>query len=218
MSRRLTLLALAVAAVGLSGCITVFPKETPSQLYRFDMAPTAPAATDGPPLTFFRIPTGFPRAAATDRILTVSPGGEAAYIAGARWISPATVLFDEQVTKAFLTVDRIRPISRGEVARADYAIRLDVVNFETRYDQGAKAAPTVVVAVRCLISRSSDRKLLEDRLFTANVRASENRVGAIVPAYNKALSDVMTQVLALANTMGPPDQAQPSPSTVGRNG
>ena len=96
--------------------------------------------------------------------------------------------------------------------------RLDVVNFETRYDQGARSAPTVVVAVRCLISRSSDRKLLEDRLFTANVRASENRVGAIVPAYNKALSEVMTQVLALASTMGPPDQAQPSPSTVGRNG
>ncbi|HRD46080.1 MAG TPA: ABC transporter, partial [Caulobacter sp.] len=99
--RRLAIAVLAVAAVGLSGCISLFPKAEPAQLYRLQAKTTAEAAPAGPPFGVLRLTTAFPRASAGDRILTIGDGGQAAYIAGARWVSPAAVMFDEQTSLAF---------------------------------------------------------------------------------------------------------------------
>lgn len=197
--RRLAVAALAVAALGLSGCISLFPKSEPAQLYRLDArtAPGAPAA--GPAFGVLRLSTGFPRASAGDRILTVGPGGEAAYIAGARWVSPAAVMFDELTAQAFQGAGRARLITRGEVARADLTLKLDVQAFEAVYDNGPKAAPKVVVTVRGVMTDSQTRALLGDRLFTAEVRAADNRVSAIVPAYDRALGQVLGELVAWVN-------------------
>ena len=62
-----------------------------------------------------------------------------------------------------------------------------------------KAAPKIVVIVRALVSRTQDRALVGDKTFTAEVRASENRVGAIVPAFNQALTQVLTEMVAWTN-------------------
>jgi cholesterol transport system auxiliary component len=196
--RRLAIAVLALAAVGLSGCISLFPKTEPAQLYRFQ-AEVTPTPVSGPLYGVLRVGTGFPRAAAGDRILTVSPGGEAAYIAGARWISPSVVLFDEAVGAAFQDSSRVRLVSRGEVTKAEFALKLEVETFEVVYDAGPKAAPKVVVKVRALVSRSQDRTLVGDKAFTAEVRAGENRVGAIVPAFNLALTTVLGQLVEWTN-------------------
>jgi len=200
VSRRLALAALAIATVGLSGCISLFPKAEPSQLYRFEASvapPKAPAS--GPVYGVLRVASGFPRASSGDRILTINERGEAAYIAGARWISPAAVLFDESVSAAFQNATRVRLVSRGEVTKAEFAAKLDVTRFEVVYDNGPKAAPKIVVIVRALVSRTQDRALVGDKTFTAEVRASENRVGAIVPAFNQALTQVLTEMVAWTN-------------------
>ena len=97
MNRRLTTAVLTLAAIALSGCISLFPKAEPAQLYRFQAQPTAQPFPPGPLFGVLRLGASFPRASAGDRILTVNDRGEAAYIAGARWVSPASVLFEEQV-------------------------------------------------------------------------------------------------------------------------
>ena len=199
MTRRLALAALAIAAVGLSGCISLFPKTEPSQLYRLQTSVEPQAAPAGPVFGVLRLSTGFPRAAAGDRILTVSPGGEAAYIAGARWVSPAAVMFDELTAQAFQGGSRARLITRGDVVKADYTLKLDVHGFEAVYDQGPKAPPLVLVSVRGVITSSGDRALVGDRTFTAKVRAADNRVSAIVPAYDAAVSQVLGEVVGWVN-------------------
>ena len=201
MSRRLTAVALALTAIALSGCISLFPKAEPAQLYRFEARPAAQPLPPGPVFGVLRLGTSFARASASDRILTVNDQGEAAYIAGARWVSPASVLFDEQVTTAFQGAGRARLIGRGEVIKADFSLKLDVQTFEAHYDQGPKAAPEVVVTVRGVITRNRDRALMGDQVFTARVRATENRVGAIVPAYNAALSQVLGALVGWINTV-----------------
>lgn len=201
MSRRLTAAALALTAIALSGCISLFPKAEPAQLYRFEAHPPSQKFPPGSLFGVLRLQSGFPRASGGDRILTVNNQGEAAYIAGARWVSPASVLFEEQVSTAFQGGGRARLISRGEVIKADFSLKLDVQTFETHYDQGPKAAPEVVVVVRGSITRNRDRALVSDRLFTANIRAGENRVGAIVPAYNAALSQVLGEVVGWVNAV-----------------
>lgn len=203
MSRRLTAAALALAAIALSGCISLFPKAEPAQLYRFEAAAPAPAASTGPRFGVMRLGTSFPRASAGDRILTINDKGEAAYIAGARWVSPASVLFDEEIGAAFQGAGPARLIGRGEVIKADYSLKIDVTTFEARYDRGPKAAPQVVVSVRGVITRNRDRALVGEQVFSARVRAGENRVSAIVPAFNKALTDVLGQLVGWVNAVDP---------------
>jgi cholesterol transport system auxiliary component len=195
-----TALALTVA-VGLSGCISLFPKVKPAGLYRFgDSAPVA--AAKGPPATLvgvLKAPTVFTRAAAGDRLLTMT-GAEAAYVAGARWVSPAGVLFDEAVSRAFYTDSgRARLIGRGEAGKADAMLRLEVRAFETDYVNGADAPPEVVVQVRAVLTRTSDRALIGDKVFDARVPASVNRVGAIVQAYDQSVDKVLTDTVAWVN-------------------
>lgn len=194
MSRRLAVIALALAAVGLSGCISLFPKAKPSQLYRFEATvPQRPESQNQ--IGVLRVTSGFVRAAAGDRILTVNASGEVAYIAQTRWVSPASVLFDEEVAEAFHSAGRVRLVSRGEIAKAAFTLKLDVVDFEVVYDQGPKAAPQINVVIRGVLTNSQDRSVVGDKIFTAKVRAGDNRVSAIVPAFNQALSQTMTEIV-----------------------
>jgi cholesterol transport system auxiliary component len=206
--RALRVAAPALAlSLALSGCISLFPKADPSGLYRFGhAAPPAASAPETAPTDkafgVFKTPTVFTRAAMGDRLLTVT-NGEAAYIAGARWVSPATVLFDEAVARAFeAEPSRARLVTRGETAKAVMALRLEVRSFETDYVNGPKAAPEVLVEIRAVMVRSNDRALLGDKVFQARVKAADNRVGAIVPAYDAANAKVLSEIIAWVNDAG----------------
>ena len=195
--------ALAAAALALTGCITLLPEADPVGLYRFGVSP-APASKGEPATLFgvFKTPTVFTRASAGDRILTITQG-EAAYIAGARWVSPASILFDEAVARAFeADAGRARLIGRGEVAKADLVLRLEVLSFEAVYVNGPKAAPEVLVQVRSVLSRNSDRTLVGDQVFEARVKASSNRVSTIVEAYDSATAKVLNELTDWVSASG----------------
>jgi cholesterol transport system auxiliary component len=192
----LRLAAIAACALALSGCISLLPKSKPSQLYTFGRPASAePAATATSAVGVFRASGTFQHESAGDRLMTVT-GPKVAYIAGARWAAPAAVLFDEAVMNAFDTgAARARLVSRGEAAHSDYALRLDVRNFEARYDQGPNASPLVVVRIRAVLTRDQNRGIIGEQIFDAEVRAGDNRVGAIVAAYDKALAQALGKVV-----------------------
>lgn len=190
MTRLLRLLALGAIALAVSGCVSLLPKSKPAQLYRFGEqggvleTPTGIHHTVG----VFRTNTRFAEEAADDRILTVS-GGKAAYIADSRWVAPASILFDQAVSKAFDNdPGRVRLISRGQQGKADFALRLEVRNFEARYTN-PDAAPTIVVRLYAALSRS-DQTTVAEQIFESRTPAADNRVGAIVDAYGKAVGDI----------------------------
>ena len=201
MTRTLARLAVAAAtALALSGCISLLPKTKPAQLYRFGQPPAAAATASSPgvQLGVFRANGVFQGEAGGDRILTVT-GGKAAYIAQARWVAPASVLFDEAVLAAFdASPGHVRLISRGEQGKADYALRIDVRNFETHYDAGPDSAPTVLVRLRVALARS-DRTGGGDAILESRVTAGDNRVSAIVAAYDKATAEVLGKLVAWTN-------------------
>jgi cholesterol transport system auxiliary component len=199
MIRRPLLLALAVSAVALSGCISLLPKSKPAQLYSFVPPPAAaPAAGASAPSSVkaaavFRTNGSFQQESADDRLLTVT-GGHAAYVAESRWVAPASVLFDQAVSQAF-DASPVRLIARGQQGKAAYALRLDVRNFEAHYDNGDKAAPTVVVRLHAALNKA-DQTLVGEQMFEAKVTAGDNRVGAIVSAYDKAMGEVIGKLVA----------------------
>jgi cholesterol transport system auxiliary component len=183
------LLALALTPMALGGCVSLFPKAKPVQLYSFGRSvPALPASAAGAPVSVLMGSTAFPPSAGGDRILTTT-GSEAAYIAGARWLEPAAVMFDEDLLRAFDTPGGPRLVARGEPLTAPSSLRLDVRSFEVRYP-----GPQAVVVVRASLIRNSDRTLLGEKLFRAEVSASDNRQAAIVAAVDSAVAQVLAGV------------------------
>jgi cholesterol transport system auxiliary component len=203
MSRPTALLRAGLAgvlALSLAGCISLLPKSEPAQLYRFgaDHAATPEPTPAANPVGVFWSGGSFPRESAGDRILTIN-GPRAAYIAGVRWVAPADLLFQQAVQRAFEAKGGpVRIIQRGMPGVGQYVLRLDVRNFETRYDAGPDAAPTILVRVQASLARDGNRQLVSEEVFEASARASDNRVGAIVAAYDAALGQVLDKVVAWA--------------------
>ncbi len=195
---------MLACATALSGCISLLPKSKPAQLYRFGKAPAAAPPTTGSlavrPVGVYRANSLFQREASGDRLLAVT-GERTQFVAQARWVAPAQVLFDQAVLNAFdASPGPARLVTRGEGIRSAYALRLDVRNFETRYDTGAQAAPTVVVRVRAALIRDRDRSVQAEQIFEARTPAADNRISAIVPAYNQATAQVLGQIVTWTNS------------------
>lgn len=197
-------LLLVAAASQLAGCISLFPKSDPIQLYRFGA--TTPlvqeAATNGASFGVLLTATGFDRAAASERILTVT-GTQAAYIKGARWVTSSVALFDSALQRAFDAAQGpARLVDRAEIARTDYVLKVDVRAFEAHYDHGQAANPTIVVELHAALDRTHDRIVVGDRSFKSSVTASDNRAGAIVQAFDQAVAKVLGELVAWVDARG----------------
>jgi cholesterol transport system auxiliary component len=186
--------ALASLALSLSGCVSLFPKAEPVQLYSFHGAVAAAVAAPTPPnVAVMRAPTTFPRAASSDRILTRN-GAENAYLSGARWSAPAAILFDEALGAAFDS-GTVRLATRGEPGPSDAVLRVEVRTFEAVYRDGAEAPPTSVVDARATLISLRDRSVLGTHTFHAEQKADDNRASPIVQAYDAAVADLMNQLV-----------------------
>jgi cholesterol transport system auxiliary component len=109
------------------------------------------------------------------------------------------VLWNEALSAAFdADAGRVRLVSRGQQAKSEYSLRLDVRNFEARYDAGPNNPPTVVVRVRAVMNKA-DLSNTAEKIFEARTKASDNRVGAIVSAYDKAVAEVLGEVVGWTN-------------------
>ena len=192
----------AVLLLALGGCISLFPKSPPAQLYRFGVAATAAQPPAGATFNVIHMSTGFTLPAEGDRILTTN-GTEAAYISAARWDAPASTLFDEAEQQAFdQSGGAARLLHHGDPAVAPVSLTLDVQSFEARYSGDPKAAPTVVVTVHAMLASAVDRKILGDQTFVSRAPAADNRVGAIVDAFDSATTDVLNQIVGWAGQRG----------------
>ena len=199
IARLLAASAALSLSLGLGGCVTLFPKTKPAQLYSFggDIGrPTpTPAVVQTSPVGTLRMTLDFTRPADREQMLTTT-GDTDAYIAEARWIAPASVLFEEATERAFETASPpIRLLQRADNGIATLNLRIDVQTFETDYQAGGRGDPTVVVRIRTLLTRTADHGPPLEGHFESRKPAGENRVGHIVQAYDAATADVLKQVV-----------------------
>lgn len=232
MSRsfRPAVLASLACALALGGCgFSLLPSTPPAQLYRFGANGAAPPQPGAPvqaaveqKATVLLDGVVMSRAALGDQILTVA-GDQAAYLDGARWAAPATVLFGEAVERAFDEhARRTRLTPRGGLGHTDASLRLVVRDFQADYgaarfppppEKGKRPPPppnlpppTAVVALRARLT-ALDGRLIAERDFSVRRPAAENRVGAIVPALDAATAEVLGQVVAWTDANAPPPTA-----------
>ena len=160
MARLFAASAALCLSLGLGGCVTLFPKTKPAQLYSFggdigQPTPT-PAVAQTSPVGTLRMTLDFTRAADREQILTTA-GDANAYIAQARWVAPPSVLFEEAADRAFETASPpIRLLQRADNGNATLNLRVEVQTFETDYGANWRGNPTVVVRVRTLLTRDFD--------------------------------------------------------------
>lgn len=182
---------LAALSLGLGGCVSLLPKTAPVQLYELSPDLKAGATASREPVNVRLEAVRFQQAAAGDRILTVK-SGEAAYVAGARWVSPAQSLFEESLPRAFAASGPgVRLLHRSDAALSTVTLSLDVEAFRVDLDG---AQPTVRTVIHARVLRYPDRTIVLDRRFEASRPADANRVSAIVRAYDGALGEVLTNL------------------------
>lgn len=209
--RRVACVAGLALAGLLAGCISIFPKEAPVQLYRFGPAenPGAPPPSPNPPETAsaarftLRAAVGtFDRASAGDRLLTLE-GDKAAYIASARWVASAQSLFESALANSFAaSAGPARLLGRGEQSASDYRLDVAVRHFETRYEAGPHTAPLVEVTITAALDSNGSPATRQEETFTARTQATEDRVGAIVTAYGQSVSEVLGKIRAWVDAKG----------------
>ena len=189
------LTAVGVAASALASC-ALLSSPDPVQTYRFGGA--APAVSQGvgssaPSIALRRVE--FPEAVEGDKLLGVI-GTETAYIKGARWVSPAADLYLESLENAFAgQATGVRLVGPRESVRSGRSLDIDIRAFEARYDAPG-GVPTVVVTARARVTALPDRTVSAERMFSVEQPATENRVSAIVAAFDTATRDLNTQIVA----------------------
>jgi len=187
--------ALAGLAAVLGGCALLSTPD-PVQLYRFgplDSPYVGERTTANVQVSLRRVE--FPEAVAGQRILSVT-GNEAAYLAGARWVSDADELYTQALETAFgAGASGVRLIGGRELTRADAGLDVDITTFETRY-AAPGAAPAVVISARARLLGMPGRTVVSEQIFSVRQPASENRLGAIVAAYDAATQDLNQQIVA----------------------
>lgn len=194
---RLMIAAAALALSGaLSGCALLSTPE-PVQLYRFGGASAfaGTGTTSACPdvhVSMRRI--DFPEASRGDRVLAVT-GAEAAYIKGARWVSPAETLFEESLRNAFLDGAACTVLSNGPLTRDGLLLSVDVRRFEAAY-AAPGAVPDANVVVLLRLVRPGDRSVVAEERIVVTENAGENRQSAIVAAFDRATAEASRQIVA----------------------
>ncbi len=210
-------LPVVVLSLGLCGCVSLFPKATPVQLYEFGQRPppaSSPSGAGPTKVGAVGVVLGtiaMPAAAVGDQMLSVT-GQQAAYIGGARWVVPAGLMIQGDAERAFEAQgQRVRLLHRGDIGAAAALLRLDVGDFAARYDAPG-AVPTVIVSVRASLTRPGGA-LIAEQTLTARQPAADNRIAPIVAAYDKAVIDVLDQVVAWTDANAPAAAPEPRATT-----
>jgi len=189
-------IAATLTLMALSACALLSTPD-PVQTYRFGGIAAVSAAT-----TMVASPTQvvlrrveFPQAVEGDRLLGVT-GTETAYIAGARWVSPAADLYMESIGNAFASqATRVRLIGPRELTRGQRSLDIEIRSFEARYDAPG-LAPTIVVTARARMLALPERTVAAEQVFMVEQPATANRVSAIVDAFDMATRDLNNRIVA----------------------
>lgn len=189
-------IAATVALIALSACALLATPD-PVQTYRFgsEAASSGADAVVASPVQVVLRRVELPEAVEGDKLLSVT-GTETAYIAGARWVSPASDLYMESLENAFAArATRVRLIGPRELTRGQRSLDIDIRSFEARYDAPG-LAPTIVVTARARLLALPERTVAAERVFTVEQPASANRVSSIVEAFDTATRDLNSQIVA----------------------
>lgn len=197
------------AGLGCTGSLFQ-SKAVPPSVYLLSakLETPAPAPSDANPAPRPVIPADLavlrPRIRAgleTDRIAVLFPDRHLDYLADARWSGPLDLVVQDLALQAFATGARLRNVSADSSAFASrYWVEIEVADFQAEYPS-AGTAPTVHVRFTVRVGGAVDRRVMGSFDASARVTASDNRVTAVVAAYERAADTALAQVVESASRL-----------------
>jgi cholesterol transport system auxiliary component len=196
---------LALLGVTLAACAgSLFKnKAAPPTMYMLGATRKTPAADppgDNHPADLAVLRPRVRAGLDTDRIAALYPDRHMDYYADVRWSGPLDEVLQDLTVQQFHVNPGLRNVSADvSVFASTYWLEIEVMEFQAEYS-AAGGPPTVHVHFQARLGNSGDRHVLAR--FEPDVReaAADNRMSAIVDAYNRAadqaLSDIATGVAA----------------------
>jgi ABC-type uncharacterized transport system auxiliary subunit len=192
--RKIASFGVALSALGLLACSGGLRSDEPAaQLWRLHPPALQPAeATTAPPATGI-LRVQHPLVAAwldNDRIALQRADRSLDYFAANRWSARVAALVESlalDVLRAAGGYHAVEP--EGSPFGFDETLQIEVRDFQAVY--GAGAAPTVRVTLVCTLGRHADRSVLKTFTLAGSAVAADNRMRAIVAAFDAALGEAL---------------------------
>jgi cholesterol transport system auxiliary component len=130
----------------------------------------------------------------TERIAALYPDRRMDYFADVRWSGPLDEVLQDLAVQEFHENLRVRNVSADvSVFASTYWLEIEVMAFQAEYS-AAGGPPTVHVHFQARLGNSGDRHVLAR--FEPDVReaAADNRMSAIIDAYNRAADKALAEI------------------------
>ncbi|MBB3063938.1 ABC-type transport auxiliary lipoprotein family protein [Limibacillus halophilus] len=201
-------LALTLALPILSGCAgLVGPRGEPPQLYR--LTPKSTFRKDLPQVSWALLIDRPTSGAGIDvpRIALMRSPVTLEYYAKAAWTDRATRMVQGLISESFENTNAIGAVGPEALGlRADFLLKTELREFQVEYFDGG--VPIAHVRINAKLVRALDRRILQGRLFGAKVAAAEDKIGAIIEAYDEALNQVLKELVIWTLETGNAEQQQ----------
>jgi cholesterol transport system auxiliary component len=190
--------AVVLAAALLASCGGLRSNAEPDQIYVLNAVRPAAAASVVPGVLVVPRPAVQP-GLDTDRIALRRGGNELDFYAASRWSGNLSQVLGafalQSVAGSFATV-----AGGGQnIGVVNYELQLTVRHFEAVYANGG--APEVRVAFECQVVATSPRRVLGACDAEVREAAADNRMGAIVQAFERAAQRALVEVRGKATAL-----------------
>jgi len=198
-------LLLGLLSVTLAACVgSLFKnKIAPPTMYALSATPKSapadpPSAAVSGPVDLAVLKPHVRTGLDTDRIAALYPDRHMDYFADVRWSGPLDEVLLDLAVQEFHANAALRNVSAdASVFASTYWLEIEVIDFQAEYSP-AGSAPTVHVLLQARLGNAADRRILAR--FEPDVReaAVDNRMSAIVDAYNRAADKALGEIAASA--------------------
>jgi cholesterol transport system auxiliary component len=196
--KRMLLVLLGVTLAACAGSLFK-NKAAPPTMYMLGATRTTPAGdppSNNPPIDLAVLRPRVRAGLDTDRIAALYPDRRMDYYADVRWTGPLDEVLQDLAVQQLHASLRVSSVSReASVFASTYWLEIEVLAFQAEYS-AAGGPPTVHVHLEARLGNSGDRRVLGR--FEPEVReaAAENRMSAIVDAYNRAADQALSEIAA----------------------
>ena len=130
------------------------------------------------------------------RIALSRPGNRLDYYAVARWAGSLADVWQSLASQRFRASGAFASVDtdRGGFG-AQHVVAITVRRFDAEYGADETAAPTARVLLECTVGSRATRTTLASFDIATEARASDNRMGAVVEAMERAANEALTQVI-----------------------
>jgi cholesterol transport system auxiliary component len=131
----------------------------------------------------------------TDRIAVLYPDRRLDYFADARWSGPLDDVVQDLAVQAFRNGAGLQNVSSdASVFASGYWLEIEIADFQAEYPS-LGAPPTINVRLLARVANAGDRNILGSFAAGARQTATDNRLSAIVEAYEHAVNSALVEIV-----------------------